>query len=174
MERLVDDLLALARADEGAVLAHTEELDLAEIFAAEAERVEGLAVDTAAVDTAVVRGDRQSLRRAVRNLLDNARRHAASRIVLRVHLEGDEVQAVVEDEGVGIPDGERSSIFDAFIQSSKTDTGSGGTGLGLAICREIIESHGGSIEAENNPEGGASFLFTLPLTRLREASTDPE
>ncbi|MBP1632831.1 MAG: Signal transduction histidine kinase, partial [Acidobacteria bacterium] len=116
MERLVDDLLALARADEGAALAHTEEVDLGEMIAAEAERVEGLSVDTSAVAPVVVRGDAQSLRRAVRNLLDNARRHAASRIVLRVTLEGDEVVAVVEDDGSGIPEAEREQVFERFAR----------------------------------------------------------
>jgi len=68
----------------------------------------------------------------------------------------------IKDEGVGIPDEELDSIFDKFIQSSKTKTGAGGTGLGLAICKEIIEAHNGKIWAENNPEGGSIFSFMLP------------
>ena len=115
MERLVDDLLALARADEGVVLAHTEELDLGEIVAEEAGRVEGLEVE-ADVAEARLRGDPQALRRVVRNLLDNARRHASSRIVLRVSLEGDEVVAVVEDDGAGIPEAEREQVFERFAR----------------------------------------------------------
>ena len=70
---------------------------------------------------------------------------------------------MVQDEGVGIPDDELESVFDKFVQSSKTKTGAGGTGLGLAICREIIKAHGGTIWAENRPAGGASFTFLLPL-----------
>jgi len=68
----------------------------------------------------------------------------------------------VTDSGIGIPESERESIFDKFVQSSKTSTGAGGTGLGLAISREIIHAHGGSIRAEDNPGGGARFVFTLP------------
>jgi len=68
----------------------------------------------------------------------------------------------VRDEGFGIPADELESIFDKFIQSSKTNTGAGGTGLGLSICREIIEGHHGKIWAENNPEGGATFNVMLP------------
>jgi signal transduction histidine kinase len=68
----------------------------------------------------------------------------------------------VKDEGIGIPENELDSIFDKFIQSSKTKTGAGGTGLGLAICKEIINAHNGKIWAENNPEGGATFSFMLP------------
>lgn len=67
----------------------------------------------------------------------------------------------LKDRGVGIPEEELSSVFNAFIQSSKTKTGAGGTGLGLAICKEIIEGHGGKIWAENNPEGGAVFKFVF-------------
>ncbi len=167
MERLVDDLLALARADEGAVLAHTEELDLGEILAAEAERVEGLAVDTSGVVPVVVRGDPQSLRRAVRNLLDNARRHAASRIVLRVSLEGDEVLAVVEDDGAGIPEADREQVFERFARLEESrDRDAGGTGLGLAVVREIVQAHGGTVVAEAGDEGGARLVVRLP-TRSR-------
>jgi signal transduction histidine kinase len=68
----------------------------------------------------------------------------------------------VKDQGVGIPEDELDSVFDKFIQSSKTKTGSGGTGLGLAICKEIIKAHTGKIWAENNPEGGSTFSFMLP------------
>jgi two-component system, sensor histidine kinase ChiS len=68
----------------------------------------------------------------------------------------------VQDEGLGIPDSELESVFDKFVQSSKTKTGAGGTGLGLSICKEIIEDHRGQIWAENNKEGGATFRFLLP------------
>ncbi|MBT4286231.1 MAG: PAS domain S-box protein, partial [Deltaproteobacteria bacterium] len=68
----------------------------------------------------------------------------------------------VKDEGVGVPNGELESIFDKFIQSSKTKTGAGGTGLGLAICKEIIKAHKGIIWAENNLDGGSIFSFVLP------------
>ena len=167
MERLVDDLLSLARADEGAALVHTEEVDLGEMIAAEAERVEGLAVDTSAVAPVVVRGDAQSLRRAVRNLLDNARRHAASRIVLRVTLEGDEVLAVVEDDGSGIPEAEREQVFERFARLEESrDRDAGGTGLGLAVVREIVQAHGGTVVAEAGEEGGARLVVRLP-TRSR-------
>jgi signal transduction histidine kinase len=68
----------------------------------------------------------------------------------------------IKDEGIGIPEDEVESIFDKFIQSSKTKTGAGGTGLGLSICKEIIEDHGGKIWAESNTKGGASFMIMIP------------
>jgi len=162
LERLVDDLLALARADEGVVLAHTEELDLGEIMVEEAGRVEGLEVE-ADVAAARLRGDPLALRRVVRNLLDNARRHASSRIVLRVALEGDEVLAVVEDDGTGIPEAEREQVFERFARLGEArDRDAGGTGLGLAVVREIVEAHGGTVVAEQGEEGGARLVVRLP------------
>ncbi|MBT6499552.1 MAG: hypothetical protein HOK67_06580, partial [Deltaproteobacteria bacterium] len=68
----------------------------------------------------------------------------------------------IRDEGTGIPENELESIFNKFIQSSKTKTGAGGTGLGLSICQEIVKAHHGKIWAENNPDGGATFSFILP------------
>ena len=68
----------------------------------------------------------------------------------------------IRDEGMGIPEDELESIFNKFIQSSKTKTGAGGTGLGLSICQEIVKAHHGKIWAENNPDGGATFSFILP------------
>lgn len=72
----------------------------------------------------------------------------------------------VADQGVGIPEGELESVFDKFIQSSKTSTAAGGTGLGLSICLEIISEHDGKIWAENNEWGGATFTFMIPINPL--------
>ena len=69
----------------------------------------------------------------------------------------------VKDEGLGIPKDELLSIFDKFIQSSKTDNKAGGTGLGLSISKEIIKGHQGAIWAEHNPTGGAIIIFTIPV-----------
>ena len=72
----------------------------------------------------------------------------------------------IKDEGIGIPESDLETIFDKFIQSSKTKTGAGGTGLGLSICKEITKAHNGKIWAENNPEGGATFCLVLPYDHL--------
>ena len=77
----------------------------------------------------------------------------------------------VRDHGVGIPAAELETIFDQFVQSSRTKTGAGGTGFGLAICREIVTAHQGRIWAEHRPEGGAALFFTLPLQAPDETGT---
>ena len=76
------------------------------------------------------------------------------------------LRIIVADQGVSIPPSELESIFEKFVQSSKTKTGAGGTGLGLSICREIMRAHRGSIEACNNPAEGASFILQLPVAPL--------
>jgi PAS domain S-box-containing protein len=76
------------------------------------------------------------------------------------------IEIRVCDAGIGIPEDELETVFDKFVQSSKTKTGAGGTGLGLAICREIILAHQGSIRAENNPapQPGATFVVLMPVS----------
>jgi signal transduction histidine kinase len=79
----------------------------------------------------------------------------------------------VVDEGVGIPDGELESIFEKFVQSSKTRSGAGGTGLGLPICREIVQAHGGEIFAGHARGGGAVLAVMLPLAERAVAPDRP-
>jgi len=76
----------------------------------------------------------------------------------------------LRDEGIGIPEDELEAVFDKFIQSSKTRSEGGGTGLGLAISKEIIEAHGGRIWAQNHLQGGAEFIFEVPIAQ--ESATD--
>ncbi len=84
-------------------------------------------------------------------------------MTLNLEREARHARVAVCDQGTGIPDTELESIFDKFVQSSKTNTGAGGTGLGLAICREIITEHAGRIWVDNRADGGAMFTFELPL-----------
>jgi len=118
-----------------------------------------------------------------RNLLGNAIKFSDAGTVITISMErthvisqnaiGGHCEAVavtVRDQGIGIPEQELNSVFDKFVQSSKTKTGAGGTGLGLAITKEIIERHGGEIRAKNNPDGGASFVFKLPIANPKQAA----
>ena len=87
-------------------------------------------------------------------------------VVLRAALQSDSEQPMVRieivDHGIGIPESELASVFDAFTQSSSTETGAGGKGLGLAICREIVSAHGGRISAHANESGGTCICIELP------------
>ena len=112
-----------------------------------------------------VRTDRDRTEQTLINLLDNAIKFSPPQSTIRVHTKavGAFVEFVVRDSGRGIPPDKLSSIFRRFEQVDSSDARDrGGTGLGLAISRSIIERLGGRIWAENNPDGGATFTFTLP------------
>ena len=83
------------------------------------------------------------------------------------------LRLTVSDEGIGVPEDELESVFDKFIQSSNTKSGSGGTGLGLAICKEIIDGHDGCIWAENNDTVGARFQFAIPIAEINVKEEEP-
>lgn len=117
--------------------------------------------------------DADRIRQVVRNLLSNAIKFtpAGGRVLIETsYIEGADskpcqVRISVRDTGIGVPDDELNSIFDYFVQSSRTGRGAGGTGLGLAISRQILAQHGGSIEAINNEGAGATFSLQLPSDR---------
>ncbi|MDH5433160.1 MAG: PAS domain-containing sensor histidine kinase [Gammaproteobacteria bacterium] len=109
--------------------------------------------------------DRNKIMQVMTNLLSNAINYSEADKNIFVTIKktaSEDLLFSIRDEGVGIPDDEKGAIFDPFIQSSKTRSNAGGTGLGLAICREIINSHGGKIWAENGEDGGAILSFKLP------------
>ncbi|MEY8565596.1 HAMP domain-containing sensor histidine kinase [Corynebacteriaceae bacterium 7-707] len=171
MQNLVDGLLLLARLDENQ-RPPSEPVDLDDLLLAEADRVRrvsGLSVDVTGVEAAQVTGSARLLARAVRNLVDNAARHAESRIVLAVGHDhgGQSVVLTVADDGAGVPAVDRERIFDRF---TRLDEGrardAGGSGLGLAIVREIVEAHHGRVSVDagtaSPTRGGAVFTVTLP------------
>ena len=106
----------------------------------------------------------------LRNLLSNAVKFSPGygTIEIVVYKKPESVSVSVRDSGVGISDDELETIFEKFVQSTKTETGAGGTGLGLSICRQIMDAHKGCIWAENNTDKGATFIFELPLSACAE------
>lgn len=118
-----------------------------------------------ALQGAQSRMDPPRLQQVLRNVLANALRFAPAGTAVDVTLQSQDGMAVaqVRDHGPGVPADELESIFEPFVQSSRTKDGSGGTGLGLAICRQIMQAHGGFIVADNHRQGGAVFRFGLPL-----------
>lgn len=136
-----------------------------QVFISEAEHLPKIALDELRFS------------QVVRNLLSNALKFspADSQINCRIdtHLHeklGLCLRLQLHDQGPGIPAGELESIFDEFVQSSKSRTGAGGTGLGLAICRRIVNAHAGEVHAENHPLGGAVLVVDMPIDPSRQAS----
>jgi signal transduction histidine kinase len=166
LQHLVDDLLLLAKLDEGTLRLRMERVELDELLLHEAERLRSttdLLVETGGVSTSSVLGDRRQLDRLVRNLSDNAARHAHGRVVLSV-TDGEAGSTLdVDDDGDGIPSSERERIFERFVRLDEArDRDSGGSGLGLALVREIATAHGATVEVLDSPLGGSRFEVRFP------------
>jgi signal transduction histidine kinase len=165
MQRLVDNLLTLARLDARVSSPHLALVEIDDLVQQEAMRLRArgnVAVDVHQVSAGQVLGDIDQLRRALRNVLDNAERYATRQVSASVHDCGETVEVRIIDDGPGIPDDDRERIFERFarIDDARTRDGSS-TGLGLAIAREILIAHGGAIEVEPN-DHGACFFFCFP------------
>lgn len=166
LERLVDDLLFLARSDEHGPRSTPEDVDLDDLLSAEAGRLRrttGLRIVVQETPLRVV-GDRHQLARALRNLTDNAARHATDCVELRVSRQGTDAVVDVIDDGAGIPVAVRERVFERFVRLDPSrQRGAGGTGLGLAIAREVARAHGGELTVADH-DGGAHLQLRLPLT----------
>jgi signal transduction histidine kinase len=166
LNRLVADLLLLARVDERGLAPRAEEVDLDDLLDAERVRLQaqpGPKVGTR-IQPVKVRGDRGQLGRAIRNLVDNATRHAAGRVDLRLWSDGAAAHLEVADDGPGIPAADRERVFDRFVRlEGSRQRATGGSGLGLAIVHEIIIGHRGAVIITDTAGGGATFEVTLPL-----------
>ena len=165
LQHLVDDLLQLARSDEGLADSEFDPVDLDDIVLREARRLRERArvvVDTRSVSAAHIYGDARQLTRAVRNLLDNAERHASSTATITLAEVDGQVRLTVADDGDGIPLEARQLIFERFARLDDARTrDAGGTGLGLAIVRDIIQRHGGTVTLDSGP--ATRFVVALPL-----------
>ncbi|KAF2413581.1 two-component sensor histidine kinase [Microbacterium sp. B35-04] len=164
MQELVDALLLLTRLDESPVI-HQEAVDLDDLAFAEITRLRarGVEGDGSGIHAARVRGDVRLLGRLVRNLADNAARHARSAVAIGVLERDGQVLLTVDDDGPGVPAAERERIFERFVRLDEARArDAGGSGLGLAIVRAIAEAEGGSVSVEDSPLGGARFSVVLP------------
>jgi signal transduction histidine kinase len=168
VERLVDDLLLLARLDEGA-RATWEQVDLDDLVLAEAVRLRAstaCTVGTTGVAAARVVGDPIGLGRVVRNLADNAARHADRAVDLSVREIDGWAVVSVEDDGAGVAPGDRKRVFDRFVRlADARSRDGGGAGLGLAIVRAVVEAHRGEVTIGEGPLGGAHLEVRLPVAR---------
>jgi two-component system phosphate regulon sensor histidine kinase PhoR len=172
MERLVRDLLRLARLDAQQETAERHPSDVESLFKSvvsdlstsiERQHIHiELAVDDAA---RVAPLDPIKLHDALRNLIENAVNYSPTggRVKLAAQVEGDTVALTVSDEGPGLPENDLERVFERFYRVDKSRTAdAGGTGLGLSIVRHLVELHGGRVQARNKPGGGAVFTILIP------------
>lgn len=165
LSALLDDLLLLARLGPDAPNRRTE-VDLDDLVLAESRqrREEGSVVDVTAVTPVSVLGDQAQLMRVVRNLLDNAVRHADSRVSVTLSEADGRAILEVTDDGPGVPTEHADHIFQRFTRLDQARARQdGGTGLGLAIVREIVERHDGVVNLDRNHRPGARFVVDLPV-----------
>ena len=165
LQQLVDDLLQLARSDDGPVEPTHRPVDLDDVVLRAARRLRErgrVNVDLRGVSAAQTIGDTRQLSRATRNLLDNAERHAATLVTITLAEIDGRVRLTIIDDGAGISADDQQHVFERFTRlDGARSRDAGGTGLGLAIVRDIIQRHDGSIEVEDGFP--TRFVVDLPL-----------
>lgn len=169
---LVDNMLTLTRIEEGGPR-RLVEVDLDEVVFEQTSRPTGRRVDRSRVGAGRVMGVPTELASVVRNLFDNAVRHARSTVSISVTTTGPWVHLVVSDDGPGVAEVDRERVFERFarLQEGRARD-SGGSGLGLALSRRIVESLGGTIAVGTGPLGGASFEVMLPSAGIHHHDDD--
>ncbi len=165
MSFLVEDLLTLAKANDGGLKMEQKDVDLDDVLDQEIRRLRSTSRKQISVDLvpARIRGDARRLAQVLRNVLDNADRHALTRIAVDVHTSGDQVIITVDNDGEPIPEADRDRIFERFVRldGSRSREG-GGSGLGLAIAAGIVAAHHGTIRATDAPAGLCRFEIAFP------------
>ena len=165
LDRLVGDLFTFSRLEYAGPELQREVLDVAQLAREAADTVDP-AIVVVADDGVVLEGDHAVLVRVLVNLLDNAVRHARSRVELHVCASDAEIRLEVLDDGPGIDAADLPQLFEPLFRADRTrNSATGGAGLGLAIVRRLTAALGGTVEAENRVEGGARFVVRYPQVR---------
>ncbi len=175
LDQLIEEILLASRLDARETdMGTVESVDLVGLAAEECARVDAellLSADPVApgqvLHELAVQGVAKLLRRAVRNLLENARRHAAGEVTLSLSLVAQRAEIKVCDRGPGVPPELMQRIFEPFYRLPGATERDGGVGLGLALVKSIAERHGGRAFCENRPDGGACFVIELPLPQAK-------
>jgi len=171
--RLVQDLHQLALADAGRLSMHPIRCSIETILETILETIgvqledENLRlIRKIEADLPMIEADAQRIEQVLLNLLANAIRHtpAEGSILVLAEQKGQEIQVMVCDSGPGLSELDLRHVFDRFYRADEARSSNTGAGLGLSIAKALIEAHGGRIWAENAPEGGACFAFTLPVS----------
>ncbi|MEO6030478.1 MAG: HAMP domain-containing sensor histidine kinase, partial [Burkholderiaceae bacterium] len=158
LDALVEEVLLASRLDAAPELVQPDRVDLLGLAAEEAARVDASA-DGAAL---TVVGEERLLRRALRNLLENARRYGGSEVEVTIERDADQAVVRVSDRGPGVAEGMRERIFEPFFRLPGHAELAGGVGLGLSLVKQIAERHQGSVRCEARAGGGSCFVLTLP------------
>jgi signal transduction histidine kinase len=158
LDALVEEVLLASRLDASAQLDRQDRVDLLGLAAEEASRVGAQAHG----EDLRVQGDERLIRRALRNLLENARRYGGDEVEAIVATVDTGVEVRVCDRGPGVPEAHRERIFEAFFRLPGHAERAGGVGLGLSLVRQIAERHGGSVRCEPRDGGGSCFVLALP------------
>ena len=166
LDQLIEEILLASRLDsQEADMGTVEPLDLLALAAEEGARVQAELEATPSSQAQtdwMVQGVSKLLRRALRNLLENARRYAKQKVSLQLVHEGKQLVMRVCDDGPGVPTAYQVRIFEAFFRLPGASERDGGVGLGLALVKSIATRHGGSVVCSNNRTGGACFELRLP------------
>lgn len=158
LDALVEEVLLASRLDASETLDRRDPVDLLGLAAEEAARVDA-EVDGPPLQ---VRGDERLLRRALRNLLENARRYGGDEVKVELARTAAGAEARVCDRGPGVPDSLRERIFEPFYRLPGHAEQAGGVGLGLSVVRQIAQRHGGTVRCEARPGGGSVFVLAVP------------
>jgi len=171
--RLVQDLHQLALADAGQLSIHAGPCSIENIFETILETI-GVQLEDENIQLVreiesalpMIEADAQRIEQVLLNFLANAIRHTpvAGRILVRAKRMGQEIQVSICDSGPGLSESDLGHVFDRFYRADEARASDTGAGLGLSIAKALIEAHGGRIWAENAPDGGACFAFTLPFS----------
>ena len=169
IDELVGELLESVRLHQGTLALRLEPLDLAELLAEGLGRVDlgTRAVRLDVADGIAFTGDRRRLARAIRNLLSNVARYTpdGTEVTVEGRREGDEVIIRVADRGPGVPEAALERLFEPFFRAEPSRSRhTGGVGVGLMIVRQVVEAHGGRVEARNREGGGLAITLRLPAT----------
>jgi two-component system, OmpR family, sensor histidine kinase KdpD len=166
----VDNIIHITRLESGKVTVNKQWYPIDEVIGSALERMKkqlaGRPLKThIPSDTPLVKLDGILIEQVLTNLLENAVKYTpqGSPIDIFTYVDNQQIMVEIADRGIGLKDEERTRVFDKFYRGSAAVKCPRGAGLGLAICRAVVEAHSGRIWEENRPDGGARFIFTIPL-----------